>query len=65
MTDKYLAYIQMMSERDSVMVALSVAAVGLVAGWLAVRGSRYKNWFLVGGVVLYVVTVVIVARMEV
>jgi len=71
MTDKYMAYLELLANRDHMMNLLSIMAVSIVLAWYGSR-SLPANWYrslrvlwLIGGIVLYVVTVLIVANINV
>jgi len=71
MTDKYMAYLELLANRDHMMNLLSIMAVSIVLAWYGSR-SLPTNWYrslrylwLIGGIVLYVVTVLIVANINV
>lgn len=64
MTDKYHAYIQLMTSRDSALVSLAAIAVITVLAWEALRmtpdpwRSRLTPLYLIGGYVLYLGTLI-------
>jgi hypothetical protein len=71
MTEKYLAYLQNLAIRDLAMNALATLALATVIAWEIVNRLPI-NWrwpasraYLVGGMILFIVTLLLVASIQI
>lgn len=69
MTEKYTAYIQMLAVRDQALCSLAALAIGvalaweLLSLWPAPWYPAVRRLYLIGGMMLYVITLVLAAMM--
>lgn len=69
MTEKYTAYIQMLAVRDQALCSLAALAIGVALAWELIRlwpapwTDAIRRLYLIGGMALYVITLIVVAMM--
>jgi len=69
MTEKYTAYLSMLAVRDQALCSLAALAIGVALAWELIKlwpepwTDAVRRLYLIGGMVLYVITLIVVALM--
>jgi len=71
MTEKYTAYLAMLATRDQALMMLGALALLVVLAWELIGslvpdpwGSRLRRVYLVGGMLLYLGTLIVVFQLK-
>lgn len=65
MSDRYYRWLEMMDQRDAILVPLAIIAIALVLAWILIDYITPPAWqrpvkllYMFGGVVLYILAVI-------